>query len=626
MYGGADESTSPILGENEMITKSTKSAPSVQMLIRRMSYLSVTGGLVVLGYAAYQESHQPVQQRHNHADGKIAATNPWRGLPGCLLLQNQKTPVYWSLANGMEFSCANIPGSQAAKGLSAPAHAKDLINAVYPLIAPIEDARASGAETVTIGQQTIAKSKDVQLTLNARRTHLGNALADCLTTANSTSCQTAQINPKRFANFYEGAGARMIALVDMRIDTGAVQTILSARSPCLDAMVNKLPLPAHCPSMPEQYTKANTWRSGNHALTNEAMWASTVKPALALALLRGGAIQTASDQQWLRTALKTSDTPAFLDRLFCHQKNGMFDSNCKPLNELARAGIDLGYTSSTGSGYDLLQGSIGKLPTPTPRWMELAPSKQANRSTWTPLILRPIEPDLLEDCARNEWSSCKGEHLAEVAAQGWGQGDSKATALTAAAAFARLGAAANAALNQKKTVTGFTPTLLSACPSPQTLAVEPRFAAAIVDGLMQTHTNGGTAHSACHAVWGASVCNKIKGIAGKTGTPTFLHDKYTVTRRMEVCNDIAVRIASIRSREESPAMADWVENARCAYAPYKWYVALVKDSAAPNAPWTRVVAVQVERSWETNGRVDSAYDKGINIAAFMAMHYIGLTQ
>jgi hypothetical protein len=621
-----------------MPLKSTKSTPSLQMQIHQMGYIAAIIGMVVLGYSAYQESKRPIQPRHD------AMPNPWQGLPGCLLLQNSNhpqnapAPVYWSLANGMQFSCTggtNNLHAHAVKGLSAPAHAQDIANALYPLIAPIADARTAGAETVTVGivgngeQKTIAKSNDVQLTLNAHTTPIGNALADCLTSANPTSCQIAQLDPKRFAHFYEGAGARMLALVDMRIDTGAIQTLLSAHSPCFDAMVKKSPLPAHCPAMPEQYTKTNTWRSGNHALTNEAMPASTVKPALALALLRGGAIQTVSDQQWLREALKTSDTPAFLDRLFCRQKDGGFNAPCKPLTELTRAGMDLGYTrsNSTSSGYDLLQGSIGKLSTPAPHWMELAPSKQANRSTWQPLVLRPIEPDLLEDCAnhKNSWSACRGEHLAEVAAQGWGQGDGKATALTVAAAFARLGTAANAVSNPQKTVTGFMPTLLSTrSPSPlsspiasQILALEPHFAATIVEGLRQTHTSGGTAHTACHAVWGASACNKMKGIAGKTGTPTFLHDQYTLTQRLAICSDAAELAGNAAGR---------TQNANCAYAPYKWYVALVKDSAAPNAPWSRVVAVQIERNWEANGKVDSAYDKGINMAAFAAMQYIGLTQ
>lgn len=600
-----------------------KTSPRLPSFLRRVTSLAVLVSLGALSYHAIKESQASVAARHGDR------ANPWRGLPGCLLLKNglSGATTYWPLAQGMELVCPT--GATRAAVQAVPAQAKDLANAVYSLIAPPPDAYDTAAsdtpnarETVRVHGQLLARSADVTLTLDAGASQIANALASCLTTANATDCKAAQLDPQRFAHLHEGAGARMLALVDMRIDNGAIEALASAHSPCFAQMLAAPALPAAegCPQMPQQYQSANAWRSDNHALYNQAMWGSLVKPALALALLRGGAIRTAQDQAWLQSALKTSDTPAFLDHLFCRGKGKTFNSRCKPLAELQSAGIDLGYTSSWIDGdYDLLANSPSKLVSPAPRWLERA-TTDANQP-WIFIATSMPQVGLLQDCAQRKWSQCKGEHLAELASHAWGQGDGKATPLAAAAAFARLGAAAN------HTSAGFgvayKPTLLE--PQANNLPTQPTFARAIAQGMAQTHTQGGTAHSACLAVWGsAKTCNAITTLAGKTGTPTMPHDALTLAQRKDHCADVALRLAAAHQFDTQPVAKDKVENARCSYAPYKWYVALAKDSDAPGAPWTRVVAVQIERNWSTAGQVDAAYDKGVNLAAFAAMHYLRL--
>lgn len=599
-----------------------KPTTTLPTTLRRVTFFAVLVGLTVLTYSAMKEVQKPVALRHGER------ASPWRGVPGCLLLKNTSSGItrYWPLAQGMELAC---PADAArATGLAVPAHAKNLVNALYPLIEPPPDARMAHTETVTVSGQTIAKSPNVTLTLDPVATQLANALASCMTTANAADCQTAQLDPSRFAHLHEGAGARMLALVDMRIDTGALEVIASSHSACFAQMLTKpdasyaSTTPEGCPQMPPQYLKANAWRSENHALYNQAMWASLVKPALALALLRGGAIKTKADQAWLMQALKTSNTPALLDRIFC--KSQGFDPHCKPLGELAAAGLDLGYvTDYAGSdplaAIDLLRGSASQLKTPAAHWLARAPEKA--KQPWQAIDTRMPQPALLKDCAQRKWSECRGEHLAELAAHGWGQSDGKATALDAAAAFARLGAAANG-LGE-----AYQPTLLMS--QPVTLRVEPQFASVIVQGMAQTHTQGGTAHSACLAVWGsAKACNQLTILAGKTGTQTFPHDALTLAQRYDHCQSVAQRLAVAKQMQAKLQAKDTVEDFRCKYAPYKWYVALAKDSAAPGAPWSRAIAVLVERNWSlgSHGRVDSAFDKGINLAAFTAMHYLHLRQ
>lgn len=598
----------------------------------------VATGLAVLGKGLLNEMQSSPPLRHTYAMGE-QRSNPWRGLPGCLRLTSALTgqTAYWPLAQGMGLSCHNTPHPLTPD--ETPAHAKDIKTALYGLIQPPDSALPTGntPDTRTLRGKTIAKSADETLTIDPEATSLANQLAKCLTTGNPTACHASQVDPTRFAHLAEGAAVRMLALVDMRLDTGAIETLASAHSPCFEDMVNPFPVgkpprnTQHCPQFPVQYTRNNAWRSGNHALTEEVMWGSLVKPSLALTLLRSGAIRSEADQTWLKLALKTSDTPAFINRVLCKDKG--FPADCPNLAALHSASQDLGYANQT---LDLLAAGDGRahLIGPTTHWLQRPIGTNAQPVVWADMNVRMPDITLLKDCATRNWSVCKGQDLAELTAHLWGQGDGKATALTAAATFARLGAAANQAHARPQ------PSLRTVVLN-QPQPIEPHHAQTIVSGMALTHTgprvpasnnNGkpGTAHSACIQVWNSvQTCNQIQFLAGKTGTPTFPHDRFTLAERLQHCDAVANRLSQAKSTNTPANSQDKVENARCAYAPTKWYVALVKDSPLPNAPWTRAVAVQVERNWAAaanGGKVDSALDKGINMAAFAAMQYIRLRQ
>ena len=595
-----------------------KHTATLPVTLRRVTAVVATIGIIALSAKVVEELRTPPAKRHGDR------VSPWRGLPGCLHLESTLTgqSYYWPLAKGMELSCTD--GEVRTQQPQQPAHAQPLVNALYRLVEPPSNALDANADTITIEGKRLAKGSDARITLDPVATAIANDLATCLTRPDSTVCRAADVDPVRFAHLQEGAGVRMFSLVDMRLDTGAVEAIASAHTACFNRMLegagsttgqgNTEQDPA-CPEMPAQYLQANSWRKDNHALYNQAMWGSLVKPALALALLRGGAIGPSADYQWLLSALQTSDTPVFIGRLFC-QRQG-YPSDCAPLQKLIQAGQSLGFIDDE---VDLLAHTSSSLMVPAAHWMQ-RPAAQANQQ-WE--VLKPNMPngDLLSDCASRRWSVCKGEDLAEITAHLWGQGDSKGTALSAAAAFARLGSAANAESYHA-------PTLTLSQSDNQPPKVEPAYARVIVEGLSLTHREGGTAHSACLAVWGSrAVCDKLTTLAGKTGTPTMPHDAMTLDQRATHCRHVATRLALARQSGQRPARADRVENARCALAPYKWYVALAKDSDAPGAPWSRAVAIQVERNWAKGpqGRVDAAFDTGINVAAYIAMQYLRLRQ
>lgn len=581
-------------------------------------------GLLGTGYHLLHEWQAPVAAQHISSQG--ARSSPWRGLPGCLRVDSgDATPRYWPITPGMSLVCTAKEPAQALDAVATLTHAQVIRNALYAVIQPPGAARAEAGtqrETATVNGITLAKGQDATLTLSANATRSANLLATCLTGASAAACQAAGIDPKRFAHMAEGAGVRTLALVDLRVADGAIRALASAHSPCFASLAQST---TGCPAMPAQYREANARRTAeHHALHNQTMLGSLTKPAMALALLRAGTIQSAKDLGWLTKALQTSDTPAFIDRVLCRAQG--FPADCQPLAQLTQAGLDLGLTAPA---IPLLAPfSATALQAPAAHWLQKPASTPGSSAAWQAIHPKMPDPALLRDCAARRWSVCRGEQLADITAHLWGQGDGKATPISAATAYARLAAAANASQAAGNPGGTATPTLVLPAPrQPNTIA--PAHARAIVHGMAQVHTQGGTAHSACVAVLGNSkACDANTTLASKTGTPTFPHDKYHLNQRADHCAAVAERLHLAQAAGKRPAPTDSVENHRCALAPLKWYVVLAKDHNAPEAPYTRVVAVQVERNWGSGpeGAVDAQGDRGINMAAYAALQYLQLTQ
>lgn len=153
-------------------------------------------------------------------------------------------------------------------------------------------------------------------------------------------------------------------------------------------------------------------------------------------------------------------------------------------------------------------------------------------------------------------------------------------------------------------------------------------AALILAAMGLTHQAGGTAYTACLKAFGGDAaaplaCAGLQGMAGKTGTPVFNHDRLTVTQRAAHCSAVHQAIAAAPSDARLTATLR-AEFTQCQMRPIKWYAAVLRDDPhSAVGPWTKVMVVLAERNWRLDGHIDSAYDKGTpNIAAEMGFRFI----
>jgi hypothetical protein len=215
---------------------------------------------------------------------------------------------------------------------------------------------------------------------------------------------------------------------------------------------------------------------------------------------------------------------------------------------------------------------------------------------------------------RDDWEQCRGRTVVDVAAEGWGQGNARASALGVAGMMATLAAAANGAIAR-------TPHLVQAIRSVTTTWTTPDansdatgrltqdVAEVVLSGLSYSH-RAGTARLACEQVFDARSCREVDWIAGKTGTPTFPNDDVSLDELARLC---VAGVARTRA-----------EFATCgALRPYKWYAAAYRtDPLDPK--WTKAIAVLVERNWLVgSGRIHGAGDHGPNPAAEIALQIAG---
>jgi hypothetical protein len=146
--------------------------------------------------------------------------------------------------------------------------------------------------------------------------------------------------------------------------------------------------------------------------------------------------------------------------------------------------------------------------------------------------------------------------------------------------------------------------------SPSAVPIDPAHARLILQGMSLTHQSGGSAYLACLRAHNmqAKACTHQR-VAGKTGTPQFRQHALTLAQRKALCSQV---------KAGSP------EAAQCHMRPYKWYAAAVKSSAAPDAPWDKVVVVLSERNYnQRTGYVDSPQDKGTpNVSAELGLRFI----
>jgi hypothetical protein len=589
---------------------------SIAAITKPTLLLSTALGIGVLAYGLHQQAAVVIEPQH--VSGR---TNPWRGLQGCVYLKNndQKTHLRTGIASN-----AACEGDQAAAVTGLSAQSQDLVVGLQPLIAapatslPIDRAGNKAPNVVNINGKLIAKGPDIGITLDAAHQHVAQMIAECMTGSHD---KCGEQIAHTWSGHYEGAAARMLALVEIDIATGGILAMASAHSPCYAAhwSMSKTPPSDGCPTLPT-INAPQRWRLDNHSRFTTAMPGSIDKPALMLALLRssvGPSLRQGRGRQWVIDTLKTSNSAELFDKLFCAEGN--FDASCDRLGGLTRAAYDLGFN---GGYIDLLnENATSRFYVPNSR---LLMEKGAN-DNWNWLSTAMPESSLLAQCSASKWQKCAGEDTAKIVSELWGQGNAQATALSAAHMIARLGAAANGANIAP-------PHLLSTAananvrPAGKRTGIQRQDARLITEGMTHVGRPGGTAHSACVAVMGLSACQQMNFVALKTGTPAFTHDRLTMNERVTVCENAAAEIEAARDLGNKVPAATVTENARCHMQPNKWTIALIKDSDATDAPYSRAVAVLAERNYKLDGHIDSAYDRGINVAAELLFRYVKRTR
>lgn len=575
-----------------------------------------------------------------HHDGR---PNPWRGLPGCIYLAGEDPeapPIYRPEGIAMRLSCEAALGhaAQPASRLADPG--ASVRNAVQPWLAtpvtasPVDSSQSRGLVANVPGRGLVRKGADVALTIAPTAQARAQLVLNCMT-GQKDDCRTADIDVTRWQSLHEGAAARSIAMVQVDIATGAIDVLASARSSCFEADArgkSGAERPADCPMLSHAMTPRADWL-GDLALDQYAMPGSINKPWMMLSILRAGKNHfdpgIESEVRWLEHTLRTSDTPALLDRLLCRKQG--YAHPCPPQDKLWSTAVDLGLD---GTSHDiLLGGTQGGLMLPAGRIYQQA-VHSPGKVIWQPIPSQPIPADLAQECASRGWEICRGDYLARVLSELWGAGSSAASPVAVASAYARLAQAAN---DQRDTP----PIHLVArvetgkgiqLPEPATRRViDPVHARLILGGLSQTHLSGesqgrkwtGTTHSACAAVFGATPCNGMRNMASKTGTPGLRHDQLKWPDRLAHCTQVDAQIAQADANATRPAPALRAEQARCKAVPYKWVAMLSKASSNPDAPYTKAIVILSERNWYRDGFVDSKDDRGSpNISAEVAFRYL----
>jgi len=514
---------------------------------------------------------------------------------------------------------------------------------------------------------------NVHLTIDPESQHIVQQMSKCYA-GDLNSCQENGLTKdKKFSDFskqmYEKAAVRMAAVALIDIPTGRIEALGSAHTDCYRREFDGLGRKAgECPDLPST-PHYEPDRLLNHALFTDALPGSIIKPIMATGFLSDPryrrkivADRVSGDFMRLQDELKSSDSVAFLNRMFCVDKAW---ANCDRPRDIQQAALQFGWDlgcldpSFRCGRLNVLFGypDTVRIRKDTTR-MPLGASVMYGRLLTEPASLKrsadfqmmrnfSFDPGLAAACSRGDyysgagpnrgWRKCKHGHLVYIESEGWGQGNARTTALGAAGMMARLAAAANGQASQRL------PYLVDRISDanarkfdlaahqfrladPVKLEIPQPDAALIVQGMISHKAQGtpagsrsGTAHAACIRVFDAATCNGIDWIAGKTGTPPYGNDGLTLKEIRQKC-----RLAPSRNLAYGEQEEWWTSCSR--EQPYKWYVAVFKTDDAQSG-FNKAVAVLTERNWYRSGplagKVQSPGDHDeMNVSAEMAFRII----
>ena len=521
-----------------------------------------------------------------------------------------------------------------------------------------------GPNRITLDGAVVEMGFSVDLTIDPALQALAQKTAACYT-GQQAACRMLGMARREDGRqplghrLLERAVVRMAAVAVVDVASGRIEALAGALSPCTRQEFDGPGRARECDGRLPYPVRFRGDALLNPAVYHDAMPASTIKPIMAMAFLTDpqvGANWLAAEQAamrasaaaptgGLRAELMRSASKAFLDRMFCADR-GFAD--CERPQRIQAAATRLGWNAGCSRAdaacgrSDLLFGRPLDAAAEAGRVKPLAAPVAYGR-----LLVEPVDPALgaafrlmtdpspppaaARQCAAgvdalrpsdDDWEKCRVAGAVDPVAEGWGQGNARATALGAAGMMATLAAAANgqAALRRPHLVRGLRGVgergapLESAvlrwslaAPEPMTLPQEP--ARVVLDGLSWSH-RAGTARLACEQVFDARSCSRIDWIAGKTGTPTFPNDGRTLDELARLC----------RNRDAAEAASVVRQETACGpLRPYKWYVAAWRPPGG-DGRWTKAIAVLTERNWVAQtGRIHGAGDQGPNPAAEIAL-------
>ncbi|MGZ8217576.1 FtsW/RodA/SpoVE family cell cycle protein, partial [Methylomagnum sp.] len=466
---------------------------------------------------------------------------------------------------------------------------------------------------------------DLRLTIDPLMQRLAQQVAACATRqANPQVCEAIALKDYG-KDFAEGARARMAGVAVLRIDTGQIVALASAHTACYAADFNGRPRGKDCPKAPYP-TRIKPDALLNHAVFTDQLPASIVKPIMALGFLADGV----ADKDALQAELARSDSVKFLDRMFDVDAKGHAHAEGTRILKVRDAAPRTGWNAGCEPGgpdcgrFDPLFGRPVYLrKAGRPIGLDVMygrffvePGEQGGRD-----FRRMNDQDLrfqsgaVEECRRAEYRQCRGM-VAELVSTGFGQGNSRATPLGVAGMMARLALAERGGgkatpwphLVKDKKLYRARPDIQRGeyIPAAQregfnadlTQTIDPAAAATVLDGLRQGHRRG-TSKWAFEQVFGKSGGGNVV-VAGKTGTPSYSGDDFTVTAWAEHCRSQKTPLAKCQSR------------------PLKWYGGLFGPTGGG---FEYAIAVLSERNWRKDGRIDDPADAR-NVSAELAFQIV----
>ena len=487
------------------------------------------------------------------------------------------------------------------------------------------DALPTLANRRVVGRNEVDVGFNLQLTIAPRTQAVAQRIAACYT-GQVAACEQAGIAFEQVgaaqgagaSSMWERAAARMTAVAVIDVASGRIEALASAHTPCYAQEHDGPFRDAGClPLWTEPRRRPDALL--NHAVFTDYLPGSTIKPILASVFFE----DAGSNVELLSGWLATSNTNRFNDTLFC--VGGAKGPACDRPARVQQRAADLGWNTDCSAlpsrrcaRADILFGrrlsarladadaETATLPGAAPlqhsalvgRLFVAAPTTGGGERL---MPLPDIDPAGAASCrdAKGVWhaANCSSGAMKPLVNEAAGQGQARSTALGVATMLARLTAAANGqrAVRGPHLVEQITDALGKPVATaatrragdgvgdqplaqPQPIVVAADVAQKVLGGLARSNGPGGTGHLICKHVFGNQCTQAATRMAGKTGTPSFGFDRFSLTQARQRCR--------ADPRDED-----------CQQKPVKFYVAAVKSGADPQGRYDKVIAVMSERNW-----------------------------